>query len=316
LEFLETLPQSEDKKAVIPYLKQSIGYTLCGGGRERVVHVLKGPTGSGKGTFLNTFQEVLGTYAVSIATRAILTQRWASNGPTPDLARLPGARFARMSETSRGQQMDTSLVKQLTGGDFVTARGAYAKNVMQFTPICGWWLDTNELPYIASGDSAIWGRLRVIECPHSHEGNEDTTLKDRLMLEAPGILAWGVEGAREYLALESHKLTVPECVARFTKGERDAHDGIREWLEDGDMMDGKGYRYAMGEIDMPYSDLYRDYREWCIKNKIDPMGRTTWGQEITDGKRYNFRKYRGAHNTLYLTDTPEDKTPEEWMLEN
>ena len=316
MEFLETLPKSEDKKDLIPYLKRAIGYTLCGGGREHVLHVLHGPPRSGKGTFLNTLQAVLGSYAVSIGTRAILTQRWASNGPTPDLARLPGARFARMSETSRGQQMDTALVKQLTGGDPITARGAYAKNVVEFTPVCGWWLDTNELPHIASRDSAVWGRLRVIECPHSHVGDEDTTLKDRLMLEAPGILAWCIEGAREYLALESHKMSVPECVAKYTEGERDAQDSINGWLEDGDKMDGKGYTYAVGEIDMPYSDLYRDYKEWCVKNGLQPMGRNTWGQDMTDQKRFKFKKYAGPHNVLYLTDAPGCEATEEWVLEN
>jgi putative DNA primase/helicase len=300
LEFLEGLFSEDDKRDLIEYTQQAIGYTLAGGGSEHVLHVMLGPTRGGKGTFLNVVQNILGDYGVSIPPRAILTQRWASNGPTPHLARLPGARMARLSETSRGQQMDTALVKQLTGGDPISARGAYAKNVKQFTPRCGWWMDTNELPHISARDGAIWARLRVIECPFSHEGREDRALYDRLIGEASGVLTWCVNGAIKYL--QNGALVPPECVTRTSKRERDDQDTIKAWLlEDYGEGEGEHERVAR-DINCAYGALYEQYREWCNKSGYHAMGRNNWGKQME--AYYGFTKYRrtDSDNALWITN--------------
>lgn len=49
-------------------------------------------------------------------------------------------------------------------------------------------------------DNALAARMLVIHFTHTFLGKEDTTLYDRLILEAPGILNWAIEGLQRLIA--------------------------------------------------------------------------------------------------------------------
>jgi putative DNA primase/helicase len=79
-----------------------------------------GPGGNGKSVFLNTVTSILKDYAVTSAMETFTV----SNGdkhPT-DLAMLCGARLVTASETEEGRAWAESRIKQMTGGDPITAR--------------------------------------------------------------------------------------------------------------------------------------------------------------------------------------------------
>ena len=64
-------------------------------------------------------------------------------------------------ETAEGRRFNESLVKQLTGGDAITARRMFEDN-WTFEPTHKLWLATNHRPEIRGTDHAIWRRIRLI----------------------------------------------------------------------------------------------------------------------------------------------------------
>ena len=50
-----------------------------------------------------------------------------NNGINSDIARLKGARLVTTVEPNEGLRLNEGLLKQLTGGDIITARKLYAE---------------------------------------------------------------------------------------------------------------------------------------------------------------------------------------------
>jgi putative DNA primase/helicase len=79
-----------------------------------------GPGGNGKSVFLNIVTSILQAYATTAAMDTFTSSN-SDRHPT-ELAMLHGARMVTASETEEGRAWAESRIKQLTGGDKVSAR--------------------------------------------------------------------------------------------------------------------------------------------------------------------------------------------------
>ena len=75
---------------------------------------------------MTTVGTILGDYARHTPSETLLIN--ASEGIRNDVARLQGARFVSAVEAEGGRRLAEALVKQLTGGDKVTARYLYQEH--------------------------------------------------------------------------------------------------------------------------------------------------------------------------------------------
>ena len=80
---------------------------------------------------------------------------------SPEIAKLDGARLVTTTEPNEGERFDEGLIKQLTGGDRVSARKLY-ENEFEFTPQFKLWMATNHKPYVRGRDDGIWRRFVII----------------------------------------------------------------------------------------------------------------------------------------------------------
>ena len=119
------------------YLKGCVGYSLTGQTREHALFLLYGTGANGKSTFLEVLRHVFGDYSQAADFGSFLF----SNGQSVrnDLAKLNGARFVTANESDSGKRLDETVVKQMTGGDTVTARFLYGEH-FEFTPQFKLWL--------------------------------------------------------------------------------------------------------------------------------------------------------------------------------
>src|SRR5688572_9748679 len=85
-----------------------------------------GPGGNGKGVLLNTVSRILGDYAVTAAMDTFTASTFSKH--STELAMLRGARVVTASETEEGRAWAESRIKQLTGGDPITARFMHRDN--------------------------------------------------------------------------------------------------------------------------------------------------------------------------------------------
>ena len=111
---------------------------------------------NGKSTFLSVLYQLLAEYAQQADFTSFLHKdREAIRN---DIAMLKGACFVSAVEAKEGKRLAEVLVKQLTGGDPVTARFLHREN-FTFTPQLKLWLAANHKPRITGTDH---GRLAIL----------------------------------------------------------------------------------------------------------------------------------------------------------
>jgi hypothetical protein len=170
---------------------------------------------------------LLGEYGKSSDSSLLLTKM--SDGVRNDVARLAGARFVSTSETEAGRRLAETLVKQLVGGDTITARFLFSE-FFEFPSTFKIWLATNHKPYVKGTDHAIWRRIRLISFNVTiSPEEEDKELLAKLRAELPGILAWAVRGCLEW---QRKGLDVPEEVTVATAEYREDQDFFGAFIED------------------------------------------------------------------------------------
>lgn len=120
--------------------------------------ILWGTGANGKSTFLNTLQTLFGDYACSTGTETFMKK---TSEQSNDLARLKGTRLVTTTEVEQGKALSESLIKQITGGDEITARFLYGE-FFSFKPTFKIYMATNHKPKIRGADNGIWRRIKMI----------------------------------------------------------------------------------------------------------------------------------------------------------
>jgi putative DNA primase/helicase len=234
------LPDAE----VRSFVQRAVGYSLTGDVSEQVLLLVTGVGSNGKSTFLATIGRLLGDYA-AVAPRDLLLATSHEQHPT-SMTTLFGARFAAAIETEAGGRLAEAQIKQLTGGDMLTAR-RMRENFWTFRPTHKLWLGCNHLPRIQGQDHAIWRRIRVI--PFNvviSDAERDPRLLGALARELPGILNWALAG---HSAWRSDGLRQPAAVLAATAEYRLESD----WLQR--FMGACGYETGQGRV---LSATFRD----------------------------------------------------------
>lgn len=236
---------------LIRFVQKAFGYSLTGSVREQVFFILHGVGRNGKSTLLNVLLQLLGKSLGVKAAPGVLMAKSGSSHPT-ELAMLCGVRVAVCIETNDRRSFDEALVKELTGGDRITAR-YMRKDFFEFDPTHKLWLATNHKPIVTGNDLGIWRRIRLI--PFNvviPDDQVDKRLAEKLEAELPGILTWAVEGC---LAWQSDGLEPPQSVVSATGQYREEMDKIGNFISECCVIDKR----AQVKVD----DLYKAYSEWC-----------------------------------------------------
>lgn len=199
---------------LIEYVQTMLGASMIGSQDTRTLFIAYGPTGkNGKSTLFETLAEILGSYSDHAELRTLAGSDTNNLTELTTRMRIRGARLVVSSEVASTDSMDASTIKRLTGGDTISARSMF-KNTVTFRPICSIWLRTNSLPMVRGADKAFWERICVIPFDYRFEGDEQLDFAEvnrRFKAEAPGILAWLVEGAQRW-SNRTAPVKVPERV--------------------------------------------------------------------------------------------------------
>ena len=208
-----------------------------------------GVGGNGKSTFINAITAAAGDYhhAAPIET---FTASHHDRHPT-ELAGLRGARLVTSIETEEGRRWAESKIKNLTGGDPISAR-FMRQDYFTFTPQFKLIIGGNHKPGLRSVDEAIRRRFNLIPFVVTIPKEErDGELADKLKSELPGILAWMIAGCTDWLA---SGLRPPKAVVDATLAYLESEDAVSAWLED---MAERG-----GEFEKS-ADLFASWSAWA-----------------------------------------------------
>jgi len=268
LAFLSRIMDGNEQ--LIGFLQRAVGYSLTGVTREQVFFLLYGVGANGKSTFLETLAALFAEYAQQAAMATFIKKQHDDSIPN-DIARMVGARFISAVEADEGVRLSESLIKQLTGGDRMTARFLH-REFFDFTPEFKLWFSVNHRPTIRGTDHAIWRRPVLIPFEVVIPDDEqDKDLKGKLRAELPGILAWAVRGCLE---LQRIGLAIPQAVRAATNEYRVEMDVFAGFVEDRCTLSKNAW--------VPSSDLYRAYREWSEETGEHYDTETMLGKRLTE----------------------------------
>ncbi|MDE7195337.1 MAG: DNA primase, partial [Oscillospiraceae bacterium] len=273
---------------LIRYIQKAVGYSLTGSISEQCMFILLGDGHNGKSTFLEAIRGILGDYCSNMQAETIMMKSFGG-GINSDIARLNKARMVTSSEPNEGVRLNEGLIKQITGGDAVTARKLF-ENEFEFRPEFKLWLAANHKPIVRGTDTGIWRRLHVIPFNvRIPPEKADKGLEGKLRKEYPAILKWAVEGC---ILWQTEGLEMPKAVLDMVKEYRREMDVISAFVEE---------RCECGEtLYARASALYAAYSEWCEKNNEYHMSNTKFAAEMskrfTKVKRPDGLYYCGIKN--------------------
>lgn len=273
-------------KELIRYVQKCVGYSITGRIDEQCAFFLYGTGCNGKSTFLDIIRNLSGGYALNIQPQSIMVSTKQSNSANSDIARLKGARFVTTVEPNEGARLDEGLIKQLTGGDNVTARKLYGDE-FEFKPAFKLWMATNHKPVIRGTDPGIWRRIHLIPFEiQIPENRRDKHLLFKLSQESEGIFKWMIDGVRLW---REEGLSMPGAVLNAVKEYRNEMDVVSQFFEDRCIIDKNSQEKA--------SSLYNAYCAWADKTNEYKMKISKFGIEIS--KRPEIKKVRKGDGFYY-----------------
>ncbi len=283
--------------ASIEYLQRFMGYSVGGSNQEHLFAVFHGVGRNGKTLILETIGRILGPLAGPIKSETLLKQSHTASADAADPAimALRGKRIAWASETEESRTLNSGRVKWLTGGDTLTGRALYARATVTFKPTYTLILCTNHKPVCDANDFALWQQICLfpfgisfVSNPSApNERKADPRLSEKLLAEAPGILAWLVRGC---MAWRQNGLNRPPAVGAATDEYRSEQDVVGQFIaERCEVGNAPQFRAGGGE-------LYKAFQGWCWEKGITPTNNNKFGESV----KSRFDKRLEHNKAIYL----------------
>ena len=189
-----------------------------------------------------------------------------------------------LTETNRDEEFNESALKRLTGGDRLMARNLF-EGLFEFNPTHKLQIFTNNEPRIVAQDRGIWRRIMLLTYPVKYgrpdevdagiaQEVRDGHLDKKLEAEAEGILAWLVEGARQWYR---EGLNPPVSVQKATQDFKASQDNVGLFLGERTVKDPQGCVALSGSAE----SLYGAYKGWINEVGGRTLGRTRFAKEVS-----------------------------------
>ncbi len=249
------------------------GYSLTGETSEQCFFFLYGWGCNGKSTETGAMQELMGSYAKTISSNVLMVKHnYGNQGPTPEIARLVGARLVTANETEDGARLAEAQIKAMTGQDMLTAR-VLQGNPFDFKPKFKLFISGNHKPVIRGEDDGIWRRIKVIPFDMQVKDTDvDKQLFQKLMAEKSGILNWAIQGC--LLWQENGKLLEPQIVKTEVASYRSDQDIMGAWLEEKCVL--------TPEKQCSTRELFINYSDWVRASGSNPVTETRFSTRLIE----------------------------------
>lgn len=270
--FITRIIPDDDIRA---FVQRSIGYSLLGTVRERSFWILYGTGNNGKSVFTDLFNRLLGDYASATTTASIMAVK--QNAIPNDIARLKGKRFVVVPETEENERLNAALIKALSAGDTISARFLFGE-FFDFAFTGKLWIATNHKPTVTDHSKGFWDRVKLVpftqDIPAAEVVKKDDLLR-QLMADAPAVLAWAVQGCRDYFEMDG--LDVPPVIQAEIDAYKYEQDSIAQflaercqtWEQFQTIKEATPNVWAMeSEFETANGDMYAAYKKFCSDNGL------------------------------------------------
>jgi P4 family phage/plasmid primase-like protien len=213
------------------YMWDHLASCLIGTNKNQTFHVYHGSGSNGKSLLVDLMSATLGDYKGTVPITLVTDARGKIGGTSDEVLKLKGVRYAVMQEPSKGVKLNEGIMKELTGGDPIQARGLYSESEI-FVPQFKLCVGTNNLFDIESNDDGTWRRIRKCTFPSKFvdEGEhyeddtpyvfkKDKSLSEKLQSFAPVFASMLVKRAFETDGIVEDCETVLEASKKYRNGQ-------------------------------------------------------------------------------------------------
>ena len=288
------------------YMWEHLASTLIGTNREQTFNIYIGGGSNGKSKLIELMSAVLGEYKAVLPITAVTQKRAMIGGASPELAVLKGVRYAVMQEPTKGDRINEGILKEITGGDDMTARALF-KNTISFVPQFKLVVCTNVLFDIKSNDDGTWRRIRL--CPYKSKFCEepktddpeepyqfliDKNLDVKIKLWVNVFMAMLVKKAFE----TDGRVKTCAAVTASSNKYRNTQDYLSEFLRD-------KIRPADEDTYIKKTEVYEEFKKWYIVQHGKNIPK---GNELYDYMTKKFGKLttKGWRKCRILYDDDDD----------
>jgi len=273
----------------VTYILKMAGYILTGDTSQECFFVLYGEgTRNGKSTFVGTFAELMGTYSKTINSNSLAKKDNADGkAASGDIARLKQARLVVANEIERGMRLDIGLMKNLTGGDTITARELY-KSEIEFIPQFKIVINTNFLPQMTDDTIFKSDRIHAIRFNRHFKPEErNVNLKAELKEELPGIFNLMLD---YYYKLKKEGWTMPDESKALIEEYETSSNKAKQYLQQRLVKNTTSDSYYES-----VKNVFEDFTKWLDTSGY--RGKFSKSTFIEDMKRLGIDTYDGSKKT-------------------
>lgn len=235
--FSDIQPEEEMKNYVLNFFADCLQGHL----QSEQFNIWTGCGANGKSLAIQLFQESMGDYSTNISITLLTNKRASSNAASPELAKCKGIRFVVFQEPENDDKIHVGHMKELTGGDKISARRLY-KEPVDFYPQFKTLLTCNKLPFIPSNDGGTWRRLKVVpfeiefvENPKlEHQRKRDNRLKEELINWKEAFMSILINRLKLITYNKNKNICIhePKKVKEFTIEYQKTSDRYLEFIKD------------------------------------------------------------------------------------
>lgn len=272
---------------MLRHVWEVIGYLLMTGNPFQRMFLFHGEGGNGKGTLMRVLEHMLGEQNISsLSLHQMVEDKFAISMLHGKIANFAGDISSRYIE-------NPEVVKQITGGDYITAQHKYS-TPFQFKSYAVPVFSSNA--YFRTSDPSYGWRRRWMALDFNNNVREMYGPLDEndLYEEGPGIFNDAMDALRRLM--ERGDFDQPAAAAEATRKMHDASDPFMLWLDEDESI-------RMGpDREDPRQDVYNRYRAWCRANGYSALASGPFGLRLRKIDGIGSRESRaGGRYVRYYT---------------
>jgi P4 family phage/plasmid primase-like protien len=253
---------------VLAFLQEYYGYILTANTDAEIMLYFYGPRGSGRSTFIEAAEIMLGPALFLSRSLSGLQDRFGR-------ADLIGKRLIVSKEASQLKLLETDLIDAIISGESIPVEKK-GRDMITYAPVAKIIQAANKLPRVPNTEAGIYRRLKVVEFP-ALQVPKDTSLKRKLREEGPYILQWALEGLRRLL--DRGDFDIPESIEMASQNWHSENNVVGLFIEScvasGDDKDNYNFHQ---------SAVHQLYVKWCQQHRLGALSlpeftKATWNKE-------------------------------------
>lgn len=290
LNFIKDVCKPED----IDTVQEMFGYTMYRSYDISVAFILYGTGRNGKGVMLKLLHSLLGREnVVARKLHEITNDVFAKADLYGKLANVCG-------EMEDKTLKETANLKELTGGDVVTAQRKYYGS-FQFKNYAKLIFNTNSIPKTMDGSFGFYDRMRIIEFTkifNSGNPKTDSMLFEKISTEdeLQGLIVWALEGLQRIL--KSNKISGEETLTNMGEKYDDAVNYVFNWFKDNIQLSNSDTDFIIAK------DLHEIFNRRCNDMNKPQIPYITFTKQLfgfarTKGGMQRRKSINGIKQTVY-----------------